>query len=99
MTTLTSQSSSELSGPNWIRIVALYGVGPLLAFLLVVWLTQRVDADQRELLTEQRATKALIERHIAGTHAVLDRIAKLQYASCKNGARTREASNLCEVGR
>lgn len=99
MTTLSSTSSPELSGSGWIRVVALYGVGPLLAVLLVLWLTKSVDAQLERIEAKQADTSALVGQHITATHDVLERIAKQLEASCKIAAHSRKAELMCEVGR
>jgi hypothetical protein len=104
MTTLTAASSPDLDGsPSWLRIIALYGVGPALAFVLVLWLTRSVDAKlqhleaaQADLEKNQASANALIQQHITATHDVLERMARQLEINCKVSVR-RDAQSLCEV--
>lgn len=85
--------------PTWARIVAFVGLPSLLVVGLTAWLTTRVTADQRTQIAIAADTKTLIEQHVLHTHEDLERIGQLLYVQCKNAAKTRQASNLCEVGR
>jgi hypothetical protein len=102
MTTLTADSSPDLAGASWVKLVALYGVGPILAVILTFWLTHSVSAKQDTQLQEAEATKALIVQHIDTTHGQLDRIARQLEANCRVQAvlaKSKVAETMCEVGR
>jgi hypothetical protein len=102
MTTLLAESSPELSGQTWLRVVALYGVGPLLAVILVVWLTKVVNAKQDTQLAETLATKAIIVDHGSATREQLDRIGRQLEVNCRVQAllaKNKAVESLCEVGR
>lgn len=101
MTTLTARSSPELAGTTWLRHIAVYGVGSAIAIVLVVWLTQRVDAKLEKIDTVQTDTKALVTEHIAATRDVLiDIRSELKTANCLSRAGRNEAAKaLCEARR
>lgn len=111
MTTLSAESSPELSGSakSWMQIVALYGVGPLIAVLAFVFLARDVKAIQRSILYDTRDTKAVIEQHVIATHNQidatnkrLDRISRQLEAGCRVQAiiaRNKAAEALCEASR
>lgn len=102
MTTLTADSSPELSGQTWLRIVALYGVGPVIALLLTLWLTRSVSAKQDVQITETQATKTAIDQHAQATNDKLDRISRQLEVACRVQAllaKNKAVESLCEVGR
>jgi hypothetical protein len=103
MTTLTAdESSSELSGHNWLRIVALYGIGPLLAVFYSVWLTKSVSAKQDTQIAIASDTKALVQQHAHETHEDLHRIARQLEVNCRVEAllaKNKAVETLCGVGR
>lgn len=104
MTTLTAESSPELSGSskNWIQITALYGIGPLLSIVAFVFLAKDVRANQREQIEAVQATEALVHLHIASTDGKLDVIARQLAANCRVQAliaKNPALEAVCEVGR
>jgi hypothetical protein len=102
MTTLTAESSPDLAGASWVKLVALYGVGPILAVILTFWLTHSVSAKQDTQAEETQATKALIVQHIDATHEQLDLIARQLAAMCRVQAvlaKSKVAETMCEVSR
>jgi cell division protein FtsB len=109
MSTLIAHASPETSGQSWLKLVAIYGVGSLIAVLLTVFLARDVKANQQDQLRELSATKAVVQQHIetdkvdrTATNEKLDRIARQLEASCKVAAilaRNKAVVPLCEVGR
>jgi type VI protein secretion system component VasK len=110
MTTLAAESSSELaSNQTWLKLVALYGVGPLIAVILTLWLTHTVSAKQDAQIaeaqaakTEAQAARSAIENHAHDTHEQLDRIGRQLEANCRVQvllAKNKSVEPLCEVGR
>jgi hypothetical protein len=106
MTTLTTaESSTELSEHSLgsvLRLVALYGVGPLIAVILTLWLTKSVSAKQDEQIAASRATQAVIERHVHTTNDQLEHIGRQLEVNCRVSAllaKNTAIGALCEVGR
>jgi low affinity Fe/Cu permease len=104
MTTLTAESSPELSGftQSWIRLIALFGVGPVLALVFGLFLVRDVKAAQEKQAEIVRDTNQTIHQHVALTNDKLDLIARQLAANCRVQALIAKSTALeavCEVGR
>lgn len=106
MTTLTTPAATPLEAPQWLRLTFKYGLGTVLSLVLVYWLTQSVSAElkalkegQQNFRSEQQATRAAVEQHNTNSNEDQKRTRALLYAICRNGARSSDARELCEVGR
>lgn len=99
MTTLYAASSPDLSGTSaagWVRIIALFGVGSVIALFLTYWLATSVSADQKTIRDEQRAHVADEAAHATALQGTLERMAKQLEINCKVSV-PKNVQAVCEV--